>query len=214
MTASERPSSMDRFPKGTNSELSLFKAIKAKNHIQLPNPTTTMTKLFNILILITATLFLFQQTQAAEETIKEDAFSSVEERRIDDTIRQERENIRKEREDMDLRKKELKSLEEGVDKKLADMDSKLEELANLQKKIEALLVEKTAAEKKRIENLAVIYEKMAPAKAALAMSGLEEKLAADLLSSMKAKSAAKILDQLAKQKATELSTAFSTLQLE
>jgi flagellar motility protein MotE (MotC chaperone) len=39
-------------------------------------------------------------------------------------------------------------------------------------------------------------------------------LAADLLASMKKKAAARILDQLAKQKATELSTTFSTLQLE
>jgi flagellar motility protein MotE (MotC chaperone) len=138
----------------------------------------------------------------------------VEERRIDNSIEQEHANIRKERDDMDLRKKELKSLEEAVDKKLVDIDRKLEELRNMQKKIDTLLTAKTAVEKKRIENLANIYEKMAPAKAALAMSGLDQKLAADLLASMKAKSAAKILDQITKQKATELSTTFSTLQLE
>ncbi len=173
-----------------------------------------MTNITKIFMTITVALFLFQQVQAADEAVEKDSFDSVEERRIDNTIRQERANIRKEQEEMDLHKKELKSLEEGVDKKLADMDRKLEELQNLQKKIETLLVAKTAAEKKRMNNLAIIYEKMAPAKAALAMSGLEEKLAADLLASMKAKSAAKILDQLAKQKATELSTTFSTLQLE
>jgi flagellar motility protein MotE (MotC chaperone) len=173
-----------------------------------------MTNIAKSFITISATLLLFQQVLAADEVVEKDSFSSVEERRIDNTILQERANILKEREEMDLHKKELKSLEEGVDKKLADMDRKLEELKNLQKKIETLLLVKTAAEKKRINNLAVIYEKMAPAKAALAMSGLEEKLAADLLASMKAKAAAKILDQLAKQKATELSTAFSTLQLE
>ncbi|MFH0781283.1 MAG: hypothetical protein V2B20_04920 [Pseudomonadota bacterium] len=173
-----------------------------------------MTNIAKFFFTISATLLLFQQVLAADEVVEKDSFSSVEERRIDNTILQERANIRKEREEMDLHKKELKSLEEGVDKKLADMDRKLEELKNLQKKIETLLLAKTAAEKKRINNLAVIYEKMAPAKAALAMSGLEEKLAADLLASMKAKAAAKILDQLAKQKATELSTAFSTLQLE
>lgn len=173
-----------------------------------------MITIAKILMTIASALLLFQQVQAADETGEKDSFSSVEERRIDNTIQQERANIRKEREDMDLHKKEVKSLEEGVDKKLADMDRKLEELKSLQKKIETLLVAKTAAEKKRINDLAVIYEKMAPAKAALAMSGLEEKLAADLLASMKAKAAAKILDQLAKQKATELSKAFSTLQLE
>ena len=55
---------------------------------------------------------------------------------------------------------------------------------------------------------------MSPEKAALAMTGLEQQLAADLLANMKVKAAAKILDQIAKQKATDLSTTFSTLQLE
>ncbi len=173
-----------------------------------------MTPIAKTLLTITAAFILLQNGQAIAEDVEKDTFSSVEERRIDSTILQERANIRKEREDMDLHKKELKSLEEGVDKKLADIDRKLEELKNLQKKIEAALVAKTAVEKKRIENLAGIYEKMVPAKAALAMSGLEQKLAADLLASMKAKAAAKILDQIAKQKATDLSTTFSTLQLE
>ncbi|MBU1568432.1 MAG: hypothetical protein KJ630_22745 [Proteobacteria bacterium] len=173
-----------------------------------------MTTLLKALLTIASTLILSQHVQAAEDDILKNTFGSVEERRIDNTILQERANIRKEREDMDLQKKELKSLEEGVDKKLADIDRKLEELRDLQKKIETLLTAKTADEKKRIQNLAVIYEKMVPAKAALALSGLEQKLAADLLASMKAKAAAKILDQITKQKATELSTTFSTLQLE
>ncbi len=168
----------------------------------------------NTLLILSFFLFSPHQGQAAAEDTEKDSFNSVEERRIDNTIQQERANIRKEREDMDLRKKELKSLEEGVDKKLADIDRKLGELQNLQKQIETLLTAKAAEEKKRIENLAGIYEKMAPAKAALAMSGLEQQLAADLLASMKKKAAARILDQLAKQKATELSTTFSTLQLE
>lgn len=173
-----------------------------------------MTTIAKTLLTITAALILSQNAHAVDEDGEKDTFGSVEERRIDSTILQERANIRKERDDMDLHKKELKSLEEGVDKKLADIDRKLEELRNLQKKIDTLLAAKTAVEKKQIENLAGIYEKMVPAKAALAMSGLEQKLAADLLASMKAKSAAKILDQIAKQKATDLSTTFSTLQLE
>lgn len=173
-----------------------------------------MTTLTRALLTITAALILSQNTQAVAEDVDKDTFTSVEERRINNTILQERANIRKEREDIDLHKKELKSLEEGVDKKLADLDRKLEEMKDLQKKIGVLLAEKSAEEKKRIQSLAGIYEKMAPAKAALAMSGLEPQLAADLLAGMKVKAAAKVLDQIAKQKATDLSTTFSTLQLE
>jgi flagellar motility protein MotE (MotC chaperone) len=165
------------------------------------------------LLTIVALLMFCQLTRAAED-VPADTFSSVEERRIDSTISQERANIRKEREEIDLHKKELKTLAEGVDKKLADLDRKLGELKDLQKKIEGLLAEKSAEEKKRIQSLAGIYDKMAPAKAALAMSGLEQQLAADLLANMKVKAAAKILDQIAKQKATDLSKTFSTLQLE
>lgn len=151
---------------------------------------------------------------AADTPSTEKIFGSVEERRLENTIVQERANLRKEREEIALRKKDLKTLEEGVDKKIARIDIKLEELKALQRKIETLLTEKSAVDKKKTQNLALIYAKMSPAKAALAMSGLDEKLAADLLASMKVKSAAKILDQLSKQKASILSTTFSTLQIE
>lgn len=150
---------------------------------------------------------------AAEEEPSQ-SFASVEERRIADAILQERDSLRREREELDLRKKELKTLEEGVDKKLADIDRKLSEMVTLQQKIDESLAEKSAAEKKKIAELAAIYEKMTPVKAAQAMTGLEQQLAADLLAAMKTKAAARVLDQLAKQKATDLSTTFSTIQLE
>jgi flagellar motility protein MotE (MotC chaperone) len=160
-----------------------------------------------LLLSVNSTLFATDKEPA-------DAFSSVEERRIANSLVEERTSLRKEREELDLRKKELKTLEEGVDKKLVDMDRKLEELVNLQKKIDDLLAAKNAVEQKRIKDLAAIYDKMTPAKAAQAITGLEQRLAADLLGAMKTKAAAKVLDQIAKQKATDLSTAFSTIQLE
>jgi flagellar motility protein MotE (MotC chaperone) len=165
-------------------------------------------------LLLSTSLFLLVSSSCAEDLNATKSYETVEQRRIEDTILQERANIRKEREEISLRKKELKTLEESVDKKLADIDSKLQELSDLQKRIELLLEKKSAEEKKRLKNLAVIYERMSPGKAALALSGLEEQLAADLLAAMKVKAAAKILDQTTKQKTAELSTTFSTLQLE
>ena len=172
-----------------------------------------MTIVKNTIFALALLVLLAQHIQAAE-TGSQESYGSVEERRIENSILQEREKIRKEREDIALREKELKTLEESVDKKLAEMDNKLAELRQQQKKIELLLTAKSAEEKKRIQDLAKLYEKMAPVKAALSLSGLEQQLAADLLASMKVKAAAKILDQISKQKATELSTTFSTLQLE
>jgi len=150
----------------------------------------------------------------AADPIDSKEFSSVEERRLQNVVMQERINIRKEHAEIVMRKKELKTLEEGVDKKLAEIDNKLEQLKKLQNKIESLLEAKSVEEKKRLQDLAKIYEKMNPVKASLAIAGLDQQLAADLLASMKVKSAAKILDQSSKQKATQLSTTFSTLQLE
>lgn len=165
-------------------------------------------------ILSAAVILLSCHPVQAAEVDTEKEYGSVEERRIDNSILEERENIRQEREEIALREKELKTLEESVDKKLVEMDVKLEQLKQQQKIIETLLAEKSTDEKKRIKSLAGIYEKMTPAKAALSLSGLEKQLAADLLASMKVKAAAKILDEISKQKATELSTTFSTLQIE
>ena len=172
--------------------------------------TQIMNKSIFFLIALYAFLFFPQLSVYAADN----NYSSVEERRIEKTILEERAKIRKEREEIDLRKKELKSLEEGVDKKLAELDDKLSSLQTLHKKIEVLLQEKSAKEQKQIESLAKIYEKMSPVKAALAITGLEQQLASDLLGKMKTKAAAKILDQVSKQKTTEISTTYTTLQLE
>ena len=141
-------------------------------------------------------------------------FSSVEERRLHATMKEERAVIFEEKKELVLREKELKTLEDAVDKKLAEIDKKLEELQRSKQQLNELLAEKSSEEIKKIKDLSKIYEKMDPVKAALALSGLEQQLAADLLANMKVKSAAKILDEISKQKAVELSTSFSTLQLE
>jgi flagellar motility protein MotE (MotC chaperone) len=170
-------------------------------------------KSFTLMSAVTLFFAGYLSLQAAGTT-DADQYSSVEERRLQNVILQERAHIQKERAEIVMKKKELKTLEGGVDKKLAEIDNKLDELRKLQKKIESLLEKKSAEEKKRLQGLAKIYEKMNPAKASLAIAGLDQQLAADLLANMKVKSAAKILDQSSKQKATQLSTTFSTLQLE
>jgi flagellar motility protein MotE (MotC chaperone) len=152
----------------------------------------------------------------AEETAPpgETVFSSVEERRIHATLQEERANIFEEKKALALREKELKTLEQAVDKKLAEIDIRLEELKKSRLQLIEILKQKDSEEIKKIQNLSKIYEKMDPVKAALALSGLDQQLAADLLANMKVKAAAKILDSLNKPQATEISTTFSTIQLE
>ena len=145
---------------------------------------------------------------------QEKTYGSVEERRIYSLIHEERDRLSQREKDLDLREKELKTLSESVDNKIAAIDEKLEELKNLQKRIEELLAEKTDAEKKRIKELSAIYEKMMPQRAALAIASMDPNLATDLLANMKPKAAAKVLDALDKQKTSELSTTFTTIQIE
>ncbi len=144
----------------------------------------------------------------------EPKFSSVEERRLYTNIQEELASITEQKNNLLMKEKELKTLEESVDKKIAEVDSKLDELRALKKKIDSLLAEKSAAEQKRIKDLSKIYDKMDPEKAAFAISGMEEQLATDLLANMKVKAAAKILDNLNKQKATSLSSTFTLIKIE
>ncbi len=175
-------------------------------------PTVTACSFFSICLFVLVTGFsLYAQDSGPSEDIE---FSSVEERRLHATMKEERAMIFEEKKELALREKELKTLEDAVDKKLAEIDKKLEELERNKQQLNELLAEKSAEEVKKIKDLSKIYEKMDPLKAALALSGLEQQLAADLLANMKVKSAAKILDSLNKPQATEISKTFSTIQLE
>lgn len=149
----------------------------------------------------------------AQESEKQD-FTSVEERRIYSLMQEERVRLSQREKELSLREKELKTLELSVDNKIAAIDEKLEDLKTLQNRIEELLAEKSKVEQKRIKELSAIYEKMVPVKAAMAMTSMDPNLATDLLSNMKPKAAAKVLDVLDKQKASELSTTYTTIQIE
>lgn len=153
-------------------------------------------------------------THSQDETQTEQEFSSVEERRLQNSIQEELSNIEEQRNVLLMREKELKTLEDGVDKKIAEVDKKIEELKDLKKKIESLLAEKSVEERKRIKNLSKIYDKMDSEKAAFAISGMEDELATEILANMKVKTAAKVLDKLSKLKATQLSSKFSQLKIE
>ena len=141
-------------------------------------------------------------------------FSSVEERRLYTILQHERHSLEEEKNVLALREKELKTLEEEADKKLKLLDEKLDKLKKVQKKIESLLAKKDVEEQKKIQDLGMIYAKMSPERAALALAALDEQLAADLLANIKVKSAAKILDRMDKAKASQLSKTFTTIKVE
>ncbi|SHH56930.1 MotE family protein [Desulfofustis glycolicus] len=166
------------------------------------------------LIALALIICLDRQLFAQQDESDGQTASSVEQRRLEATIASERQILLEEKKALELRENELKTLEEAVDKKLAEIDRKIAELQQQQKKLEEVLARKDVEEQAKVKELSKIYERMAPDKAALALSGLDQRLAADILANMKVKAAAKVLDSLNKQKAVELSETFSTIQLE
>lgn len=152
----------------------------------------------------------------ATEEPSDMTYKSVEERRLEEKL-QSRADVSTATIVTPLtRENELKILEMAVDKKLSEIDTRLAELkqksAELDDKkaaLEELTTKASAVEKKRIESLAKIYEKMTAIKAAAAITGIDNKLASDLLRAMKPKSAAAVLDVLPRSKASELTVKVS-----
>ena len=153
----------------------------------------------------TCTLTFAEKQMAGDagKTGQEKQYGSVEERRIMESLQGESGSpLTKEREDLENKKKELKRLESEVDKKL-------EQLNQLRMRIEKQMAEKDTKELKRIQDLAKVYEKMSPEKAATVLVTVDQDLAISILAKMKIKSAAKIHNNIEREKAAKLTTAFS-----
>lgn len=132
------------------------------------------------------------------------SITSVEERRILVSLKEERTKLLEFESQLNQRELALKTLETEVDKSL-------NELKSLREEIQQLLARKNEEENKKIQELSQMYEKMDPAKAAALISSLDEKLAIDILAGMKKKSAAKLLNYIDGAKAVKLSSSFSKL---
>ena len=164
-------------------------------------------KILSLLLLFTlctAPVATGVEPTASTAVDNEQQYGSVEERRLLLALQQERLNLVKEREAIENRKKDLKRLE-------AEVDKKLDQLQSTRLQIEQLLEEKDAIELKRISDLSKMYGKMSPEKAARIFSTLDLELAIAILGKMKTKAAAEILNNMDRDRAAKLTTAFSTL---
>ena len=153
-------------------------------------------------------LFLLPQNLMAEESVDEaetSQNSSVEERRILASLKEERATLA-------AREKLLNTREMGLKTLQTEVDKKLNELRRLREEVEKLVAQKDEEENARILNLSKVYEKMDPTKAASIIATLKTDLAVDILANMKQKSAGKILNNLEGEKAASLSVAFSKLK--
>ncbi len=157
-----------------------------------------------LLVAFPALTPLYGEDKAADTPEAEEQVTSVEQRRLLQALQSERQNILKERREIEERKKELKRLEAEVDKKLDQLEEKRLELKKL-------LAEKEVREQKRIQELSKMYAKMSSEKAATILSAVDEQLAISILAVMKTKAAAKILNNMDRDKAAKLTKAFSAL---
>lgn len=140
----------------------------------------------------------------ADETSSAMRAASVEERRILAELREARQLLQEREQKVAQREMELKTLREEVDKKLADLKERRAELAQM-------LAEKDETEIRKAKELGKMYEKMDPLKAAEVIASLEKDLAVAILEGMRGKSAGKILEEMERETAADLTVSYSSL---
>jgi len=106
------------------------------------------------------------------------------------------------------RKKELDLREEDINKKAKEIDQqktyveqKLKELEEYRIKISSMLQDRVKADAAKIDNLVQIYTNMRPGQAAKVFETMDEDLVIEILSKMKKKTAADVLNLMKAEKA-------------
>lgn len=106
------------------------------------------------------------------------------------------------------RKKELDAREEDLNKKAAEVakqktevESKLKQLEESRDKISSMLKERISSDSQKVDNLVQVYSNMKPSQAAKVFETMDQDLVIEILSRMKKKSAADILNLVKTDKA-------------
>ncbi len=150
---------------------------------------------------------------ADDSPVNPDLAASVEERRILVSIEEQYAKLDDREAEINSRELQLKTLESEVDKKLAALTEKRDELSKKLEDLSKLLEQVRDVEDERVAELSLIYEKMNPQRAALLVAELDQDLAVKLLLGIKKKVAGKILNSLDPETATELSKAFTEIEV-
>ncbi len=111
--------------------------------------------------------------------------------------------------ELDEREKNLQKMEAEILVQKTELDAKLKDLEEMRKKISSVLDDKVQLDDKRIENLVQFYSSMKPQQSAKIMESIDESLAVEVLSRMKKKSAADIMNLIAPEKAKAISEKYA-----
>ncbi len=110
---------------------------------------------------------------------------------------------------LDARESDLNKLEEELQKQKDVLEKRLAELEEVRGKISARLDQKVKVDQEKVESLVSVYANMKPAQAAKVIEGLNEDLAVEVLTKMKNKSAAEILNLMDSEKAKKISEKYA-----
>lgn len=114
-------------------------------------------------------------------------------------------SIQRRQKELDDREEDLKAREERLQVVKKDIDARVKELEKVRSELEALAGKIDDADNDRVKRLVKIYESMTPEEAAPRFEKLDTSLAVLILSSMKPKNAAKILEVVKVERSVKLS---------
>ncbi len=111
--------------------------------------------------------------------------------------------------ELDAREKELDKAEAELQKEKVLISEKLKELEQQRQNISKLLSDKVQIDEQKIESLVQVYTSMKPITAAKVFDNMDEDLAIEIITRMKKKNAADILNLVKPEKAQILSEKFA-----
>jgi flagellar motility protein MotE (MotC chaperone) len=110
---------------------------------------------------------------------------------------------------LDAREANLDKLDEELQKQKEDLEKRLAALEDVRAKIATKLEDKVKSDGDKVNSLVSVYSNMKPGQAAILLQGLNEDLAVEILTKMKNKNAAEILNTMEPEKAKHLTERFA-----
>ncbi len=111
--------------------------------------------------------------------------------------------------ELDEREAEMARLEEELQQQRVMLEDKIKQLEKVRQNIGAVLKEKTVSDSEKVDRLVEFYSNMKPQNAAKVFEELNENLAVEVLTRIKKKNAADIMNLIKADKAQRLSEKFA-----
>jgi flagellar motility protein MotE (MotC chaperone) len=140
-----------------------------------------------------------EATRAVDSEAKSEPIAKVEAKTPDESDFLFKLSERKK--ELDLREEELNKKSAEIAKQKQEIESKLSQLEDYRTKISLLLKERISSDSSKVDTLVQVYSNMKPIQAAQVFEKMDEDLVIEILSRMKKKNAADILNLIKTEKA-------------